>query len=112
MHQGNYAVIFVAATTVIFAFCTLFGWYFYGEKCLEFVFRTGNSKALFCYRILYVSAAFVGAVTELELVWEAADILNWFMLVLNLSAVVILHNEAVKEINNYTFSINHANKSN
>lgn len=109
--MGNSAGIFVAATTVIFAFCTLFGWYFYGEKCLEFVFKTGNFKVLFCYRILYIFAAFIGAITELELVWETADILNWFMLVLNLSAVVILHNDAVKEINNYTFSIKRADKN-
>jgi len=106
--MGNFAEIFVASTTVIFAFCTLLGWYFYGEKCLDFVTKTGNSKAIFCYRILYISAAFIGAVAELELVWETADILNWFMLALNLSAVVILHNDAVREINNYTKCIKSA----
>lgn len=104
------AKYFVAATTIIFAFCTLLGWYFYGEKCLDFAFKNGNSKAVFLYRILYIFAAFAGAVAELELVWETADILNWFMLVLNLSAVVILHNKAVKEINNYTNSINRHKK--
>ncbi len=108
--MGGAAKFFVAATTVIFAFCTLLGWYFYGEKCLDFAFKNGNSKAVFLYRILYIFAAFAGAVAELELVWQTADILNWFMLVLNLSAVVCLHNTAVKEINNYTISINRAKK--
>lgn len=103
--MGNFSPIFVSFTTIIFAFCTLIGWYFYGEKCLEFTNKNGNSKAVFRYRILYVIAAFIGAVSQLQLVWEIADILNWFMLILNMTAIIILHNHAVKEINNYTFSI-------
>lgn len=103
--MGNFAPFFVSSTTIIFAFCTLIGWYFYGEKCLEFAFKNGNSNAVFFYRILYVFAAFTGAVTPLRIVWELADLLNWFMLVINLSAVIILHNYAVNEINNYTLCI-------
>ena len=103
--MGNFSPIFVSFTTIIFAFCTLIGWYFYGEKCLEFTIKNGNSKAVFCYRILYIIAVFIGAVSQLQLVWEIADILNWFMLMLNMMAVVILHNHAVKEINNYTICI-------
>ncbi len=103
--MGNFAVFFVAAITVIFAFCTLLGWYFYGEKCVDFAFKTGNSKAIFLYRIFYVLVAFSGAVINLSLAWEIADLLNWFILIINLTAVVILHNSAVKEINNYTKSI-------
>ncbi len=103
--MGNFSPIFVSVTTIIFAFCTLIGWYFYGEKCLEFSNKNGNSKAVFCYRFFYVTAVFIGAVSRLQLVWEIADIFNWFMLVINLTAVIILHDKAVKEINNYTFSI-------
>ncbi len=103
--MGNFSEIFIASTTIIFAFCTLIGWYFYGEKCLDFAFKTGNSKPVFLYRILYISAAFGGAVAKLELVWEIADILNWFMLFINLSAVLLLHNKAVVAINDYTGSI-------
>ncbi|MBQ8176324.1 MAG: sodium:alanine symporter family protein [Oscillospiraceae bacterium] len=103
--MGNFAPIFVSSTTVIFAFCTLIGWYFYGEKCLDYICKTGNSNAVFCYRILYIFSSFAGAVTQLKTVWEIADLLNWFMLVINLTAVIILHNHAVKEINKYTYSI-------
>ncbi len=99
---GDCSEIFITAITVLFAFCTLIGWYFYGEKCLDFVFKTGNSKAIFCYRILYISAAFIGAVSELELVWETADTLNWFMLAINLTAVTMLHKEAAAETKKYT----------
>ncbi len=103
--MGDFAEIFIASTTIIFAFCTLIGWYFYAEKCLDFSLKTGNYKAVFLYRILYISATLAGAVAKLELVWETADVLNWFMLFINLFAVLILHNKAIKEINNYTHSI-------
>ena len=109
--MGDFASFFVASVTIIFAFCTLLGWYFYGEKCLEFSLKTGNSKAVFFYRIFYAVAVYVGSVAQLKVVWEIADILNWVMLVINLSAVLILHNYAVKEINHYTNSIIHKRNS-
>lgn len=105
---GGFAPFFVSASTVIFAVCTLFGWYFYGEKCVCYIcgaFKTGSSKAVFVYRILYTAAAFFGAVTELSLVWEAADLLNWFMLVINLMSVLLLSGEAAECVNGYTKSI-------
>lgn len=105
---GSFAPFFVSASTVIFAVCTLLGWYFYGEKCVCYIcgaFGKGNFKAVFIYRILYTAAAFFGAVTELSAVWGAADLLNWFMLVINLMSVLLLSGEAVECANNYTKSI-------
>lgn len=96
---GEYSAIFVAASAIIFAFCTLIGWYFYGEKCLTYI--TKNKKILFIFRTLYVAAAFVGAAARLELVWGAADIMNWVMLVINLFAAVILSGEAKAETESY-----------
>ena len=103
---GRAAPFFVSSVTIIFAFCTLIGWYFYGEKCIEYAFKTGNSKTLLMYRFMYTCAVYAGAVAQLQLVWEIADILNWIMLVLNLTAVFILHNKAIKVVNDYTNSIN------
>ncbi|MCM1023373.1 MAG: alanine:cation symporter family protein [Prevotella sp.] len=102
---GSFAVFFVSASTAVFAVCTLLGWYFYGEKCVLYVFGTGNSKAVLLYRILYTAAAFLGAAAELSLVWGAADILNWFMLVINLLSVLLLSGEAAECVNDYTKSI-------
>ncbi len=102
---GNIAPFFVSASTAVFAVCTLLGWYFYGEKCICCIFKSKTDKAVFVYRILYIAAAFFGAVTELSLVWGAADLLNWFMLVINLSSVLLLSGEAAKCVNNYTKSI-------
>lgn len=99
---GVFSAPFISAATIIFAFCTLIGWYFYGEKCVRFISRNGNSKAIILYRILYTAAAFSGTLAELKLVWGAADLLNWFMLVINLTAVILLNREAVECLNKYT----------
>lgn len=96
---GRYAAGFVSAAAMIFAFCTLLGWYFYGEKCLTFI--TKNKKVLFVFRTLYTAAAFVGAASRLELVWGAADVMNWSMLIINLFAVIILSGETAEETKRY-----------
>lgn len=96
---GEYAAVFTALAAIIFAFCTLLGWYFYGEKCLVFITR--RRSALFIFRILYTVSAFLGAVLRLELVWGAADVLNWLMLAINLTAVTLLGGEAAEETEKY-----------
>ncbi|MCH5194705.1 MAG: sodium:alanine symporter family protein [Oscillospiraceae bacterium] len=103
---GEFAGYFTAGSAVIFAFCTLLGWYFYGEKCLLYIVRNGNKKAaLFFYRAAYTAAAFIGAVSGLELIWGMADIFNWLMMVINLAAVIVLNGEIVKSTREYTNSI-------
>ena len=103
---GEYAGYFVAGSAIIFAFCTLLGWYFYGEKCLLYIVRNGKEKtALFLYRAAYTAAAFVGAVSGLEIIWGTADIFNWILMVINLAAVIVLNNEIVKSTEDYTNSI-------
>lgn len=100
---GEYSAVFVSVSAIIFAFCTLLGWYFYGEKCLTFI--TKNKRVLFAFRVLYTAAAFAGAVSRLELVWGAADIMNWVMLVINLFAVILLSGEASAETRRYIMEI-------
>lgn len=101
---GNIAPFFISVSTAVFAVCTLLGWYFYGEKCVRCVFKSRSRRAVFIYRVLYTASAFLGAVSELSLVWGAADLLNWFMLVINLSSVLLLSGEAAECVNNYTES--------
>lgn len=103
---GKFAGFFTAASAVIFAFCTLLGWYFYGEKCLLYIVRNGSQKtALFLYRAAYTLAAFIGAVSSLEIIWGTADLFNWILMVINLFAVIILNGEIVESAKNYTKSI-------
>ncbi|MEM9256606.1 MAG: sodium:alanine symporter family protein [Pseudomonadota bacterium] len=71
----------------LFAFTTMLGWSFYGERCVVFLFGT---RAVTPFRILWVLAVPVGTVVELNLVWLIADTLNAFMAIPNLIALLLL----------------------
>ncbi|MEX0840138.1 MAG: sodium:alanine symporter family protein [Parvibaculum sp.] len=77
----------VAISLALFAFTTLLGWSYYGERAVEFLFGV---KAIWPYRIVWVLAIPVGAVTSLDLVWNMADALNAMMALPNLIALFIL----------------------
>jgi AGCS family alanine or glycine:cation symporter len=71
----------------LFAFTTMIGWSFYGERCVVFLF---GAKAVLPFRIAWVLAIPVGTVVELNLVWLIADTLNAFMAIPNLIALILL----------------------
>ena len=100
---GSYAADFVAVAAMIFAFCTLLGWYFYGEKCLLFISGEKNSRRnLLIFRTVYTAAAFIGAISELSVIWNTADIFNWLMLVINLFSILILNEKVAEYTTEYT----------
>lgn len=71
----------------IFAFTTILGWAYYGEKCWEYLVGTSVEKP---YRALWTVFVLVGAVTQLDFVWLVADTLNAFMAVPNLISLLLL----------------------
>lgn len=71
----------------LFAFSTVLGWCYYGEKAVEYLIGASYIKY---YRMIYVSFVFIGAVTRLESVWAFADIMNALMALPNLFALVFL----------------------
>jgi AGCS family alanine or glycine:cation symporter len=81
---GEYVVAFGLC---LFAFTTMIGWSFYGERCVVFLFGT---SAILPFRILWVLAVPVGTLVQLEVVWLVADTLNAFMAIPNLIALVLL----------------------
>ena len=81
---GGYVVSF---GLVLFAFTTILGWSYYGERCASYLFGT---SIIFYYRLLWIIAIFVGAVVKLELVWTFADVLNGLMALPNLLALLML----------------------
>lgn len=81
---GNYIVTF---GLVVFAFTTLLGWSYYGERCAEFIFGV---RVITPYRILWVVAILTGALIKLDLVWLLADVMNGFMAIPNLIALALL----------------------
>lgn len=90
---GGAAAYFIAGANTVFAFASMLGWYFYGEKCAEYLSPKGRLTTL--YRLAYTAAAYLGAVISLDLVLELADLFNGLMMMINLAAILILSKEAV-----------------
>ena len=77
----------VAIALAIFALTTIFGWSFYGERCWNYLV---GPRSILPFRVLWTIAAFLGAVTHLDLAWTIADTLNALMAVPNLVALLAL----------------------
>ncbi|OES45084.1 alanine/glycine:cation symporter family protein [Domibacillus iocasae] len=88
---GSYVV---AIGLLFFASSTIIGWSYYGEKCFSYLF---SKKVVKYYRIVFVLAVFVGAVTSLELVWTIADIMNGLMALPNLVGLLGLSGVVIAE---------------
>ena len=85
---------------VFFAFTTILGWDYYGERCLEYL--SGKSKAaVMIYRILYIAAVFIGPYMTVSAVWTIADIFNGLMALPNLVALFALSGVVAKDTKDY-----------
>ena len=85
---------------VFFAFTTILGWDYYGERCLEYLFNR-NQKAVKTYRWLYILCVFFGPYMTVAAVWNIADIFNALMAFPNLIALLTLSGVVVKETKDY-----------
>ncbi len=83
---------------VTFAYSTILGWSYYGERCVEYLF---GKKGCNVYRVLYVAVLVVGPVISLNLVWDIADTLNALMAIPNLIAILLLSKVIAKETKYY-----------
>ena len=92
---GSYVVV---VGLVVFAFTTILGWSYYGERCAEYLFGT---KVIWPYRLLWLIAIPIGAMSKLTLVWLFADILNGLMAIPNLIALGLLSPVIFKMTRNY-----------
>ncbi len=81
---GNYAGIFVCISLCLFAFATVTGWSYYGEKAAEYVF---GEKHTWLYRCIYLICIVTGACIQLDTVWALSDIFNALMAIPNLAAI-------------------------
>lgn len=86
---------FIAFSNSIFAFASVIGWYFYGEKCCRFLKDHTVFDPLPFYKLLYIFAAFFGAVISAEIVWELADIFTFMMLIPNLTSILLLSKQII-----------------
>lgn len=85
---------------VFFAFTTILGWDYYGERCLEYL-SGGNKTAVLVYKWIYILAIFIGPYMTVEAVWNIADVFNGLMAFPNLIALVALNGVIVKETKDY-----------
>lgn len=89
---GGYIVTLGIA---LFAFSTILGWEYYGEKSLEYLIKAPIAVTI--YRILYCLVVFVGATTALEVVWNLSDAMNGMMAIPNLISLLVLSSVVAKE---------------
>lgn len=86
-----------------FAFSTILGWCYYGERCVEYL---TNMRFVRIYRILYVVAVFVGSIVSLSIVWNLADIMNALMALPNLLSLLLLSGVIVAETRRFLWQDN------
>ena len=83
---------------IFFAYSTILGWCYYGEKCATYLF---GEKFILPYRIIYIASVFIGTIATLDLVWLFADTFNGLMAIPNLIALLLLSTVIVKETKDF-----------
>ena len=92
----------IALSLVLFAYSTILGWSYYGERCAEYIF---GPKIMMPYKVAFVIFSFVGCVVELETVWTIADILNGLMVVPNVIGIWVLSSKLMEDHRKYINNI-------
>lgn len=95
---GNSGGFIVSFGIIFFAYSTILGWAYYGEKCVEYLLGV---KALLPYRILFAASVAIGAGIKLELVWNFADVMNGLMAIPNLIGLIGLSGVIAAETNRF-----------
>ena len=94
----GFGATFLAVAVVVFAYTTILGWAYYGEKCWAYLVGTKSEKP---YRLAWTAFVLVGAVTQLDFVWLVSDTLNAFMAFPNLVSLVLLSPVVAKVTKDY-----------
>jgi alanine or glycine:cation symporter, AGCS family len=95
---GEWGGWIVAISLAMFAFSTILGWSYYGEKSVEYLI---GFKAVVPYRILFVAATFMGAIYSLDFVWTVSDAMNGLMALPNLIGLLLLSGVVASETRKY-----------
>ena len=95
---GGFAPILLTVSLALFAFTTILGWNYYGERCMIYLCGT---KGILPYRIIFIALVASGAFLKLEAIWVLADIVNGLMAIPNLIALLALSGVVVRETEKY-----------
>lgn len=89
---------FLAISIALFAFATIIGWAYFGERTAAYLF---GEHAVFPYKLIYILLLLPGAVLAPKLVWELSDTFNGLMAIPNLTALILLHGEVIRMAKEY-----------
>ncbi len=95
---GEWGVWIVTIGLTMFAFSTILGWSYYGEKSIEFLV---GYRAVTPYRVIFILAIFFGAVRSLDFVWTLSDVMNGLMALPNLVGLLFLSGVVATETREY-----------
>jgi len=96
---GEFGSALVSIAITLFAFSTILGWEYNGEKAFEFLVK--NPKYCLLYRIFFSMLTFLGATSSLKIVWSFSDIANGMMAVPNLICLLAMSGVVAREIKDY-----------
>ena len=83
---------------IFFAYSTILGWSFYGEKCAQYLL---GKRAIMPYRFIFITFVMLGTVASLDLVWAISDIFNGLMAFPNLIGIALLSGVVIRETQAY-----------
>lgn len=95
---GEWGHYIVTVSVVFFAFSTILGWAYYGERCME---RLVGVRGVVPYRLVFTVVILIGATTELSLVWTFSDVMNGLMALPNLIGLVVCAGLIARETKQY-----------
>jgi len=95
---GDIGSTVVVVATILFGYSTILGWSYYGEKAYEYLF--GENKIIL-YRVFFIGIIYIGAVSELKLVWNFSDLANGLMAIPNLIGLLLLAKIVSSETDRY-----------
>lgn len=98
---GGFGGFIVTVSLICFAYSTILGWCYYGEKSIEYLF---SERAVKPYRIVFVIFVAIGAMLKLEIVWRVSDIMNGMMAFPNLIGLIGLSSVIALETNKYFYN--------
>ena len=104
---GTFGGWMVTIGIALFAFSTILGWEYHGEKALEYIVK--SPKICMVYRVLFSLIAFIGATQSLDLVWSFSDIANALMAIPNLICMLALSGVIAKEVKRFQPTIDAEN---
>ena len=96
---GNAGGYIITIGIALFAFSTILGWEYYGEKSLEYLVK--STKCNMLYRIIFCLVVLVGATTQLQVVWDFSDTMNGLMAIPNLISLLVLNKIVAQECFDY-----------